>query len=93
MNCVVFYRMREGLLAEFIGIEPVSEDMHVLERVRYLAARIEDGPALEEISYTGEEFYGREDWNFTRLHNPFATALAYSPQKECYPYVLVAGTQ
>lgn len=93
LNCAVFYRMREGFLAEFIGIEPVSGDMHVLERTRYLAARIVDGPAIGEPEYTGEDFYGREDWAFTRLHNPFATALEYSPEAECDAYVLVKGTQ
>lgn len=82
LDCAVFYRMREGFLAEFIGIEPAAEDMDVLARTRYLAARIGDGPAIEENS-AGELFYGREDWAYKKLHNPFATALEYSPEKEC----------
>ena len=78
---------------EFIGIEPVSEDMDVLARTRYLAARVVDGPAIEEKEYTGEEFYGREDWPYTKLHNPFAVALEYSPEIECNDYVLFTGVQ
>ena len=93
LECAVFYRLREGLLAEFIGIEPVSENMQVLERTRYLAARIVEGPAMEKLDYTGEEFYAREGWPFTRLHNPFATALEYSPQAECSPFMLFTGAQ
>lgn len=82
LNCAVFYRLREGLLVEFIGIEPAEEDMDVLARTRYLVARVVDGPALEEKN-TGEEFYGRENWPYTKLHNPFAVALEYSPEKGC----------
>lgn len=93
LNCAVFYRLREGLIVEFIGIEPVSEDMDVLARTRYLAARVVDGPAIEEKEYTGEEFYGREDWPYTKLHNPFAVALEYSPEIECDDYILFTGAQ
>lgn len=79
LNCAVFYRLREGLMVEFIGIEPAEEDMDVLARTRYLAARVVDGPAFEEKEYSGEKFYGRENWPYTELHNPFALALEYSP--------------
>lgn len=81
LNCAVFYRLREEFLVEFIGIEPAEEDMDVLARTRYLAARVVDGPAIEEKN-TGEEFYGRENWPYTKLHNPFAVALEYSPEKD-----------
>lgn len=93
LNCAVFWRMREGLVAEFIGIEPAAEDMDVLARTRYLAARVVDGPAVEKTDYTGEEFYGRENWPYTKLHNPFAVALEYSPEKECSDYMLFTGAQ
>ena len=93
LNCAVFYRLRKGFVAEFIGIEPVSGDMHVLERTRYFAARVADGPALPDTKYTEKDFYGWEDWAFGRLHNPFAAALEYSPDAECDPYVLVKGVQ
>lgn len=93
LNCAVFYRLREGLIVEFIGIAPAAEDMDVLARTRYLAARVVDGPALEEQEYTGEEFYGRENWPYTKLHNPFAVALEYSPEKERDDYVLSTGAQ
>ncbi len=93
LNCAVFWRMREGLVAEFIGIEPAAADMDVLARTRYLAARVVDGPAIEKTDYTGEEFYGREDWAYTKLHNPFAVALEYSPDMECSDYMLFTGAQ
>ncbi len=93
LNCAVFYRLRKGFVAEFIGIEPVSGDMHVLERTRYFAARVADGPALPDTKYTEKDFYGWEDWAFGRLHNPFAAALEYSPDAECDPFMLVRGTQ
>ena len=93
LNCAVFYRVREGLVAEFIGIEPASEDMHVLERTRYLAARVADGPELFGRKYSPTEFYGWEGWAFGRLHNPFAVALEYSPDAECAPLRMAKGPQ
>lgn len=51
----------EGLLAEFIGIEPAAENMDVLARTRYLAARVADGPAIEKRANISGEFYSRED--------------------------------
>lgn len=93
LNCAVFYRVREGLVAEFIGIEPVSENMHVLERTRYLAARVADGPALFGRKYSPTEFYGWEGWAFGRLHNPFAVALECSPDAECAPLRMAKGPQ
>ncbi len=88
-----FYRLRDGVLAEFIGVEPKGGGNHVLERTRYMAARVEDGPAVAQTNHTGEEFYGREGWDFTPLHNPFETAMAYTPQAACSAYVLFTGPQ
>lgn len=82
LNCAVFYRLREGLMVEFIGIEPAAENMDVLARTRYLAARVTDGSGVEKM-YNGEHFYGRENWPYTELHNPFAVALEYSPENRC----------
>lgn len=92
-NCAVFYRIRDGLLAEFVGMEPDGENWNVLERTRYLAARIEEGPAIQEQEYTGEEFYGKDGWEFAVLHNPFATVMEYDADAECSSYVLFTGVQ
>lgn len=93
LKCAVFYRLNEGLLAEFIGVEPVTEDEHVLERVRYLAARIDNACVIKESQYDLETFYGKEGWNFPQLHNPFAVALKYSKDAECSSYMLFTGAQ
>jgi len=92
-NCAAFYRVRDGFLAEYVGMEPEDEDWNVLERTRYLAARVEDGPAIREQEYTGEEFYGRDGWDFTLLHNPFATVMEYDADAECSSYMLFTGAQ
>lgn len=68
-------------------------DMHVLERTRYLAARVADGPELFGRKYSSTEFYGREGWAFGRLHNPFAVALEYSPDADCEPLRMAKGPQ
>lgn len=93
LTCAAFYRIREGFLAEYIGIAPVGEDTHVLERTRYLAAEIDNALTVEETESNCEAFYGRENWDFPLLHNPFATALAYSPEAECSSYMLFTGSQ
>lgn len=93
LKCAVFYRLNEGLLAEFIGVEPVMEEEHVLERVRYLAARIDSNCKIEESQYDPEIFYGKSNWNFPQLHNPFAVALEYSNEAECSSYMLFTGAQ
>ena len=73
IDCAAFYRMREGLLAEFIGTEVSREDSGLLEAVRYLAASVD-----QEITVTQEpvsdssEYLGRHDWEYETLHNPFA---------------------
>ena len=73
IDCAAFYRMREGLLAEFIGTEVSREDSGLLEAVRYLAASGD-----QEITVTQEpvsdssEYLGRHDWEYETLHNPFA---------------------
>lgn len=93
LQCAVFYRIREGFLAEYIGIEPVQEDWHVLERVRYLAAGIDNALTVLETQSDCEAFYGMENWDFPMLHNPFAVALAYSKDAECSSYMLFTGAQ
>lgn len=93
LKCTVFYRIREGFLAEFIGIEPVGEDEQLLERVRYLAARTDSLLTIDEIQYDYESFCGRDNWDFPQLHNPFAIALAYSKEAECNSFVLFTGVQ
>ena len=95
LNCAAFYRIKEGFLAEYIGIAPIQETGPVLERVRYLAAEIKTDSVLstEEIQSDCEEFYGRENWDFPLLHNPFATAHAYDKDAECNSYILFTGSQ
>lgn len=93
LKCVAFYRIRDGFLAEFIGIEPVWEDWHVMERVRYLAAEIDNALINLEIQSDCEAFYGKENWDFTTIHNPFAAALAYNRDAECSSYMLFTGAQ
>ena len=93
LRCAAFYRIRDGFLAEFVGIEPVQQDWHVLERVRYLAAEIDNVLSIPEAESDCEAFYGRENWDFPMLHNPFAAALAYSKDADCSAYVLFTGAQ
>lgn len=95
LMCAAFYRVREGFLAEYIGIAPIQEEEPVLERVRYLAAEIKTDSIFtnEEIQSDCEDFYGRENWDFPLLHNPFAAALAYDKDAECSSYVLFTGAQ
>lgn len=93
LKCAAFYRLCDGILAEFIGVEPVTEEEHVLERVRYLAARVDSTIEIEEAQYEPEEFFGRDNWAFPQLHNPFAIAQEYSKDAECYSYMLFTGSQ
>lgn len=93
LQCAAFYRITEGLLAEYIGVAPVQEKEPVLERVRYLAAEIDNALIVEEVQSDCEAFYGRENWDFPLLHNPFATALAYDRDAACSSYMLFTGAQ
>lgn len=95
LNCVAFYRFGEGLRTEYLGIEPFAGTSDLLERVRYLAARVDQGDELvfAEESYTGKEFGGRENWEFSSLHNPFWIAENYDLKEENGVSVLWTGTQ
>ncbi len=95
LKCAAFYRIREGFLAEYIGIAPIQEKEPVLDWVRYLAAEIKTDSVFfsEEIMKNAEDFYGRENWDFPLLHNPFAAALAYDKDAECSSFVLFTGPQ
>ncbi len=88
-----FYRVRDGFLAEYVGIEPTEEDWNVLERARYLAAEIDNALITSEVQSDCEEFCGKENWDFPLLHNPFAAALCYSKDAECSSYMLFTGAQ
>lgn len=73
IDCTVFYRMREGLLAEFIGVETHRADSDMHAAVRYLAAGVDGEIAVtEEPVCACSEYLGRKDWGFGTLHNPFA---------------------
>ena len=93
VKCAAFYRLCDNMTAEFIGVEPVEEQEHVLERVRYLAAKVDTTCQIEEAQYDPDEFYGKENWDFPLIHNPFAIALAYSKDAECDSYMLFTGAQ
>lgn len=93
VKCAAFYRVRDGFLAEYVGIEPAEEDWNVLERARYLAAEIDNALITSEVQSDCEEFYGKENWDFPLLHNPFAAALCYSKDAECSSYMLFTGAQ
>lgn len=73
IDCAVFYRMREGLLAEFIGAEVSREDSGLFEAVRYLAASVDQEIMVtEDPVFDSGEYLGRHDWEYEALHNPFA---------------------
>lgn len=93
LQCAAFYRIREGFLAEYIGVAPIQEKEPVLERVRYLAAEIDNVLTVKEVRSDCEAFYGKENWEFPLLHNPFTTALAYDRDAECSSYMLFTGAQ
>lgn len=73
LDCAVFYRMREGLLAEFIGVEEHRQESDLPAAVRYLAAIVDQEiQVAEEPVYDPGMYLGREYWAFPSLHNPFA---------------------
>ncbi len=73
VDCAVFYRMREGLLAEFTGVEAAREDSGLFEAVRYLAASVDQKIMVtEDPVCDSSEYLGRHDWEYEALHNPFA---------------------
>ncbi len=73
VDCAVFYRMREGLLAEFTGVEAAREDSGLFEAVRYLAASVDQKIMVtEDPVCDSSEYLGRHDWEYETLHNPFA---------------------
>lgn len=73
LDCAVFYRMREGLLAEFIGVEEHRQESDLPAAVRYLAAIVDQEiQVAEEPVYDLGMYLGREYWAFPSLHNPFA---------------------
>lgn len=73
LDCAAFYRMRDGLLAEFIGVEEHQEGSDLLAAVRYLAAIVDQRIDVTEApKYDHSMYLGRENWAFAPLHNPFA---------------------
>lgn len=73
IDCCAFYRMRQGLLGEFIGVEKHREDSDLLNAVRYLGASVDQEIEITEYPYgTDYSYLGREGWAFDCLHNPFA---------------------
>ncbi len=101
--CSVAYRLCDNMLVEFIGVEPLRvyvgssvddlSNREVMNRVPYLAAASDTNVKIEEAQYDPEIFYGRENWDFPQLHNPFALALAYDKDAACSPYMLFTGAQ
>lgn len=100
--CAAAYRLCDNMLAEFIGVEPidayyknrhVGEGWDIWDRVPYMAAIVDTTIKIEEAQCDPETFYGRENWAYPQLHNPFALALAYDQDAECVPYVLATGAQ
>ncbi|MCI8726973.1 MAG: LysM peptidoglycan-binding domain-containing protein [Hungatella sp.] len=97
--CQAAYRLCENMLVEFIGVQPlrphegIGQSHDVQLRVPYMAAFADTTVKLEEPRFHQETFYGRENWDFPQLHNPFAIALAYDKNAECSPYMLFTGAQ
>jgi len=97
--CQTAYRLCENMLVELIGVQPlkpherIGESHDVLLRVPYMAAFADTNAKMEEAQSDPETFYGREDWDFPQIHNPFAIALAYDQDAECSPYMLFTGAQ
>lgn len=90
LACAVYWRLRKGMCAEFIGLAPAREEGKLHRQVRYLAARVDQEIAMETPMYPCE---GMEGWPFPRFHNPFALAMAYNEAAECSPYMLWTGGQ
>lgn len=97
--CQIAYRLSDNMLVEYIGIQPLNPHWHigqshdVMLRVPYMAAFVDTGAELEEAQFDPDTFYGRENWDFPQLHNPFALALAYDKEAKCSPYMLFTGAQ
>lgn len=97
--CQTAYRLCENMLVELIGVqslrpnEQIGESHDVLLRVPYMAAFADTNAKIEEPRFDPETFYGRENWDFPQLHNPFAIASAYDKEAECIPYMLFTGAQ
>lgn len=97
--CAVAYRLCDNMLVEYIGVQPLEPHLHigqshdVLLRVPYMAAFVDTRPKIEEVRFEPETFYGRENWAFPQLHNPFALARAFDREASSSPYVLFSGAQ
>lgn len=97
--CQTAYRLCENMLVELIGVQPlhsyerIGQSHDVLLRVPYMAAFADTNVKMEENQFDPETFYGRENWDFPQIHNPFALALAYDQDAECSPYMLFTGAQ
>lgn len=97
--CQTAYRLCDNMLVEMIGVQPldprweVGQSHDVLLRVPYMAAFVDTSAKIEETQFDPETFYGRENWDFPQLHNPFVIALAYDKDAECSPYMLFTGAQ
>lgn len=97
--CQVAYRLCDNMLVEFIGVQPLEPSWHigqshdVLLRVPYMAAFVDTSAKLEEAQFDPENFYGRENWDFPQLHNPFAVARAFDVDAESSDYMLFTGAQ
>lgn len=93
MKAAVFYRMRENLLVEYIGLAPQEEALGLTDQVRYLAARIRPLGEVYEQSCSPNKYGGRENWDFPTLHNPFSIALTYNWKEKNSIYMLWSGAQ
>ncbi len=65
----------------------------MLLRVPYMAAFVDTSAKIEETQFDTETFYGRENWDFPQLHNPFAVARAFDVDAESSDYMLFTGAQ
>lgn len=65
----------------------------VTDRVPYMAAVTDTGMKIEEARYNTDTFYGRENWPFPQLHNPFALALSYDRYAPRAAYKMPTGPQ
>ncbi len=97
--CQVAYRLSDNMLVEYIGVQPlkpheqIGESHDVMLRVPYMAAFVDTSATIEEAQFDPETFYGREDWDFPQLHNPFAVARAYDKEAGSSDYMLATGAQ
>lgn len=97
--CQTAYRLSDNMLVEYIGVQPlnpherIGQSHDVMLRVPYMAAFVDTSAKIEEEQSDPETFYGRENWDFPQLHNPFAVAQAYDREAESSPYMLFTGAQ